>query len=128
MCSGETLANTLILFISFENSSSVYSSISVPIIAWDISSAIPNSLAIANAVVLWSPVIIIGVIPAFLAVSIDDFTSSLGGSIIPTIPIRVKSFSISSEDISVSTSLYASANIRRALFESSSLVFMNSDL
>ena len=68
----------------------------------------------ATAVFLWSPVIIIGVIPAFFASVIESFTSVLGGSIIPTIPTTTRFFSISSGAITASTSLKATPSTRSA--------------
>ncbi len=64
-----------------------------PVIASLSFSNIPSSLAIAVAVKIWSPVIIIVFIPASLAFSIEAFASSLGGSIIPMRPNKDKSFS-----------------------------------
>ena len=54
---------------------------------------IPTSLAIAIAVSIESPVIIIGLIPAFLHKMTLSLTLSLGGSIIPKIPANNKLFS-----------------------------------
>ena len=123
LCSGETLANTLYLFTSLANLSSGISSISAPVKLWLISVAIPSSFAIATAVFLWSPVIIIGVIPAFLASTIESFTSVLGGSIIPTIPTTTRSFSISSGKIWLSTSLNATPSTLKASSDISSATF-----
>ena len=49
-----------------------------------------SSFAIAEAVVIWSPVIMMVLIPALLATSIASLTSGLAGSIIPTKPRKVK--------------------------------------
>ena len=79
----------------------------------------PKLFAIAVAVTLWSPVIITVFIPAVLHFSTAIFASSLGGSIIPTIPRKTKSFSIfsiSSFDGSCSKTLYAQPNTRKASF------------
>ena len=57
---------------------------------------IPKSFAMAVAVVLWSPVIIIVRTPACLATLMASFASGRAGSIIPTNPIKSISFSISS--------------------------------
>ena len=86
LCSGETLAYTLYFLTFFIKSSSDISSSSLPVIASSSFSKIPKALAIAIAVILWSPVIITVLIPAVLHFSTASFTSSLGGSIIPTIP------------------------------------------
>ena len=93
LCSGATLAYTEYFFMSFSNCSSDILSSSVPVIASSSFSNIPNFLAIAMAVILWSPVIITVFIPADLHFSTASFASSLGGSIIPYIPTNVKSFS-----------------------------------
>ena len=91
--SGLTLAYTFILFITFLYSSSLNLSSSVPNITCFSFSQIPNCLATLNAVFLWSPVIIIGVIFACLQTFTASKTSRLGGSIIPTSPTNIKSFS-----------------------------------
>ena len=54
---------------------------------------IPRRLAIASAVSWWSPVIIIGRIPASLATRTASAASGRSGSIIPIIPVNIKSFS-----------------------------------
>jgi len=78
----------------------------------DSSSAIPSSLAIARAVSLWSPVIIIVLIPALLKVFTESFASGRGGSIIPTKPTNVRSSSLAES----SSSLIPRANTLRAPF------------
>ena len=91
----------------------------------------PNAFAMAIAVALWSPVIITVLIPALLHFATASFTSSLGGSIIPTIPTYVKSLSIvfiSSSVGSWSISLYAIASTRRASFAIASFCFVISCL
>ena len=55
---------------------------------------IPNSLAIAFAVRMWSPVIITVLIPAAWQFATASFTPFLGGSIMPIKPTKTKSFSI----------------------------------
>ena len=94
LCSGETLAYTEYFLIFLVNSSSEILSNSNPVSASLSSVNIPSFFAIAIAVTLWSPVIITVFIPAFLHFSTAFFASSLGGSIIPTIPTNVKSLSI----------------------------------
>ena len=94
LCSGCTLANTEWVFTIFINSSSDILSNSAPVIASLDDCIIFKSFPIAVAVSIWSPVIIIGLIPAFLQLSIASYTSGLQGSIIPTKPINVKSFSM----------------------------------
>ncbi len=54
---------------------------------------ISSSEAMAAAVSLWSPVIIITLIPAVLHFLIASFASFLGGSIIPISPLKINSFS-----------------------------------
>ena len=76
----------------------------------------------ATAVFLWSPVIIIGVIPAFLASAIESLTSVLGGSIIPTIP-TIRFFSIFSDEIILSVSLNATPKTLKAESDISSAAF-----
>ena len=91
---------------------------STPVIASSPSLNIPSSFAIAEAVITWSPVIITGFIPAFLQTATACFASGLGGSIIPTRPIKIKSFSNASGFMSFGTlsiNLYATAITLRAL-------------
>ena len=52
---------------------------------------IPRRLAIASAVSWWSPVIMIGRIPASLATRTASAASGRSGSIIPTKPEKIKS-------------------------------------
>ena len=88
-----------------------------PVIALSPDFMIPRSLAMAEAVTTWSPVIITGLIPALQQSSTAAFASGRGGSIIPTNPINVKPHSNSSEVGcwgTVSISLYAIARTRRA--------------
>ena len=94
LCSGDTLANTEYLEIFFSSSFCGISSNSLPVIAKSPFFNIPNSLAIALAVEIWSPVIITVFIPAFLHVSTASSTPSLGGSIIPINPTNVSPCSI----------------------------------
>ena len=94
--SGETRAKTCTVFTFSCNCSGVKASISSPERASPFSSAMPNSLAIAKAVVLWSPVIIMVVIPACLKIETAFLHSGLGGSIMPTKPRNTKFSSLSS--------------------------------
>ena len=74
-----------------------------------------NFFAIAKAVTLWSPVIIIVRIPASRQVLTDAATSFRGGSIMPTIPIKVKLFSKSAfASGKLSTILVANPSTRKA--------------
>ena len=121
--SGETRANTLTVFTTSFNCSNDNLSSSSPLMACDSSSAIPNSLAMAKAVVLWSPVIMIVVMPAFLKILTAFLHSGRGGSIIPTSPKKIKSLSSN-----VSLSLYANAKTRRASLAMLSEAAINSCL
>ena len=56
---------------------------------------IQDSLAIADAVIKESPVIMIGLIPALKHFFTESLTLILGGSIIPTKPANINSFSCS---------------------------------
>jgi len=88
LCSGDTRAYTAILLTCLNNSSSLIKSSSVPVTTLSPGNINPICKPIASAVVLWSPVIIIGRIPAVLHSSIASFTSSRGGSIIPVSPTK----------------------------------------
>ena len=90
LCSGDTLAYTEIFGTNSLNCSSLIFSISVPSQASDKSCKIPILFAIAAAVILWSPVIITGRIPAFMHSSTAAFDSSLGGSIMAINPRNTK--------------------------------------
>ena len=63
----------------------------------------PKRAAIASAVSRWSPVIIIGRIPASFATFTASAASFLSGSIIPTKPAKIKSFSTTSDSNSTGT-------------------------
>ena len=101
LCSGDTLANTEYLEIFFSNSIFEILSNSFPVIAKSLFPIIPNSFAIALAVKIWSPVIITVFIPAFLQFCTASFTPSLGGSIIPIKPTKIKFCSMVSLSIFV---------------------------
>ena len=62
---------------------------SIPFIASSPGFKIPIWVAIAEAVILWSPVIIIGLIPAEIQSATASLDSSLGGSIIDISPKKV---------------------------------------
>ena len=95
LCSGETLAYTEIPSTKSINSSSDILSITEPSHASDSSFKIPIRFAIAAAVTLWSPVIIIGLIPARIQSATAALDSSRGGSIIEINPTKIKSSSSS---------------------------------
>ena len=75
----------------------------------------------ALAVFLWSPVIIITLIPAFLQSSTAFLALFLAGSIIPTSPVKIR---FSSSGVS-SLVLYANPIVLKALFVIS-LIFSDS--
>ena len=93
LCSGETLAYTEMFGTNSWSSSSVMSSMTAPSQASDIFSRIPIRFAIAAAVTLWSPVIMIGLIPALIHSATASLDSTLGGSIMEISPRNVRSFS-----------------------------------
>ena len=116
--SGETRAYTAICSTCSSSSSSLILSSSAPVIALSPSCNMPSWAAMADAVTTWSPVIITGFIPACLHTATASLTSSLGGSIMPTSPRKVKPLSTPSEVSSCgisSTCLYAKASTRSAL-------------
>ncbi|MPM72514.1 hypothetical protein SDC9_119490 [bioreactor metagenome] len=77
----------------------------------------------AEAVILWSPVIIIGLIPALIQLSTASVDSTLGGSIIAISPTKVKSFSSSNSSFLFSSiSLKAKAKTLSPFLENSILV------
>ena len=118
LCSGATRAKTEILPTISCSFSSERSSTSVPVSTASCSCIIPNSRAMADAVILWSPVIITGLIPALRHWATATFASSRGGSIIPTIPRNMRSDSIVSVEIASGSSLMdllATARTRNAL-------------
>ena len=88
---------------SASRSSLIFSS-SSPVRTFPSSSFSPrrlSSLATATAVSLWSPVTITTLMPALLHVYMASLTSSRGGSIMPIIPTKTKSFSIFSSKFSM---------------------------
>ena len=95
LCSGDTLAYTEIFGTNSFSCSSFIFSISAPSQASDRSYKIPILFAIAAAVILWSPVIMTGRIPAFIHSATAAFDSSLGGSIIAIRPRNTSWFSSS---------------------------------
>ena len=91
--SGCTRAYTEYFRTSCANSASGIASSSAPVMAICPGSRMPSSLAIAVAVSLWSPVIITGRMPALRHRAMASFTSGRIGSIIPHMPIQVRSCS-----------------------------------
>ena len=87
---GETLANTRILFTFSSNSLSSIFSICSPVITCESLLHIFKDFAIASAVFWWSPVIMIGFIPASLHLRTASPASFLGGSMLPVTPINIK--------------------------------------
>ena len=107
LCSGATRAYTDIFSKSRANSSSVIFSNVKPSTTISPSWKIPILRAIERAVTAWSPVIIIGLIPALIAFSTASFDSSRGGSIIEVNPTNVKLFSSSNVNSSLASFLNA---------------------
>ena len=123
LCSGETLAYTEMCSTIFLSSSSLTLSKAEPSIASLSSFNIPICFAMAEAVILWSPVIITGLIPASIQALTASADSSLGGSIIDIRPMKVKSFSSSSFiSVLLSIFLYAKDKTLRPVFENSWLI------
>ena len=91
--SGLTRANTEYCSMVSRNSSSDILSRSAPSMTLSPSRRIPISAAMADAVSMWSPVIIMGRMPASLHTRTASFTSALGGSIMPTSPTKTSSLS-----------------------------------
>ena len=75
------------------NSSSLILSRSAPRMTLSPSRRMPMSAAMADAVSMWSPVIMMGRIPAPMHTLTASFTSALGGSIMPTSPTKVSPLS-----------------------------------
>ena len=98
LCSGLTRAQTLTSSIMSSSISSLMDSISMPSTTEPsvCSPSIPISLAMATAVILWSPVTMMERMPASCAVLMARGTSSRAGSIMPCIPTNIKSSSTSS--------------------------------
>ena len=93
LCSGCTRAYTEYVPTLLSSSSSDISSRADPSMASSALSMIPRSLPIATAVSSWSPVIMIGLMPALRHSATDAFTSGLIGSIMPTSPTKISPFS-----------------------------------
>ena len=100
LSAGDTLANTVACSTAWSSSSSLMADKSSPDITVSPFCQMESSFAMARAVTLWSPVIIMVRIPAFRQVRTDSATSFLGGSIIPATPIKVISNSIFSSSSS----------------------------
>ena len=119
LCSGCTRAYTLYFSTSLASSSSLRLSRALPVTACEGSSNIPNSLAMATAVSLWSPVIITGRMPAVRHCWMAAFTSGRTGSIMPARPTKHRSCSrysgLSSLGRPPSHRRMAAASTRRAL-------------
>ena len=114
--SGDTLAYTDIFVMSRASSSSDRASSSSPVSAMSPSSYIPICFAMATAVILWSPVIMTGFMPARLASATAATDSGRGGSTMDTSPRNVNPYSVSTPSTS-SLSLYANDSTRRPFSE-----------
>ena len=118
LCSGCTLAYTVICSISFSNSASDISLSSAPVMAFLPSESMPSSFAIATAVSLWSPVIMTVWMPALWHSSMAGFTSGLTGSIMPESPTKQSPVSMAEGSVSEGISFQfflERASTRRAL-------------
>ena len=93
LCSGDTRAYTENRSTSCSSSSWGMKSKSSPVRAVSPGRNMSSSRAMATAVILWSPVIITGRMPARWHRCTASRTSSRGGSIIPTRPEKVSSCS-----------------------------------
>ena len=113
LCSGDTRAYTEIFGSNSDSSSSEILSSSVPIMTKSPSLKMPICFAMAEAVTLWSPVIIIGLIPARIQFWTAWADSSLGGSIIQISPTKVYPCSSCKSIFSSSSCFWAKANTRR---------------
>ena len=102
------------------NSSSVISLSWSPVIIW-LLLEMPISLAMAEAVVPLSPVIMTTRIPARLQTAISSFTPARGGSVRPTNPSRVNEQSVMEAGMPASLSglAVAMAMTRKPCLESS---------
>ena len=98
LCSGCTLAYTEYVATLLRSSSSDMSSSSEPSMASAELSIIPRSFPMATAVSSWSPVIMIGLMPAVRHSATASLTSGLIGSIMPVSPTKISSCSRASAE------------------------------
>ena len=103
LCSGCTRAYTEMFRNSRSNSAWLMSSSCDPVTARCPSSKMPSSRAMAVAVSTWSPVIIMGRMPALRHWAMASFTSGRTGSIIPARPRKVSSRSRLAGEVSAGT-------------------------
>ncbi len=121
---GVTRAKTAICSICFKSSLSLILSSSWPVTILLSLVSMESSLATAQAVDLWSPVIITGLIPAVKHFCTAEIASGLGGSMRPIIPTKVRSFSKSESSNSfIESFLYAKPNTLNAFRPISSFAF-----
>ena len=104
------------------NSSSLILSRSAPRMTLSPSRRMPMSAAMADAVSMWSPVIMMGRMPAPMQTLTASFTSALGGSIMPTKPTKVRPFS--SSPCSREPSFTATPRTRSAFFAIREFAFL----
>ena len=97
LCLGSTRAKTLIFSNFSSNSLSESISKSFPSQMFSCLILYPNSKAVALTVNLWSPVTMIGLIPAWIQIFIASLTSFLKGSCKAISPTKVKSLISSSK-------------------------------
>ncbi len=88
--SGDTRAYTAMCSIWLSSSASVSVSSVAPVMALSESSRMPRALAMAEAVTIWSPVIMTGLMPALRQVATAALASGRGGSIMPSRPKKVR--------------------------------------
>ena len=92
-------------------------SMTVPSTAWVPGVRIPISRAMAEAVTTWSPVIIMGRMPAAMQWATASLDSALGGSIMAIRPRKSMLFSSSRETSVDSSRRQAKASTRRPWLE-----------
>ncbi len=120
----KTFTSAMAFSNSFSSSASNWLSVSAVFLLLLSESIIPVSYAMAMAVLIWSPVAIITLIPACLHNATACFASGRGGSIIPARPAKVN-WCISVSSILLRfVSRLASAITRMALPDHCSIVFL----
>ena len=116
LCSGDTRAKTEVVRTAMRNVSLSICSSSRPVRVRPSGSVIPRSMAMARAVRGWSPVIMMGRIPAVAQRAMASRASERGGSTIPISPSSTSPCSVSSpfpDDGSSARPRAATARTRR---------------
>ena len=119
LCSGDTRAYTLTLGTNSRSSSSLMDSMTAPSTASVPGVRMPISLAMAEAVTLWSPVIMMGRMPAAMHSLTAALDSSRGGSIMAMRPRNWRSFSSSRPMAGAVSIRLPKASTRRPCWDSS---------